>query len=342
MNEDVAALVARPGVAPWRIRLAMVIESGPATRAVVAVIFANAVLMGLETHAPLMASHGELIRLLDTLCLVVFVVELVIKLAAYQGVFFRSGWRVFDLLVVAVALVPGAGPWAVLRSLRVLRVLRLLTVVPTLRRVVSAFLHAIPGLLGVIAVMLIVFYTAGVLATTLYAEDWPEYFGDLPSSLYTLFQIMTLDSWFSSVVRPMVAEDPTAGPFFLVFVVVTSFTVLNLFIGIIVTAMQEMTAAEERAAEEKAAARAVRDASRRLRGGGAGTNDDDGLEGTGSGAGTGGTATGTTSSLADAGAETPSSADAGVETPSSSGDVEAIIARMEADLETLRRVAARG
>lgn len=317
MNEDVAALVARPGVAPWRIRLAMVIESGPATRAVVAVILANAVLMGLETHAPLMASHGELIRLLDTLCLVVFVVELVIKLAAYQGVFFRSGWRVFDLLVVAVALVPGAGPWAVLRSLRVLRVLRLLTVVPTLRRVVTAFLHAIPGLLGVIAVMLIVFYTAGVLATTLYAEDWPDYFGDLPASLYTLFQIMTLDSWFSSVVRPMVAEDPTAGPFFLVFVVVTSFTVLNLFIGIIVTAMQELGAAEVRAAEEEEAARAVREVAARLE------VDDDGVPGK---AGTPQTRDGTQP--------------ARVGTPSSA-EVAEIIARMEADLEALRRLAGR-
>lgn len=335
MNEDVAALVARPGVAPWRIRLAMVIESGPATRAVVAVILANAVLMGLETHAPLMASHGELIRLLDTLCLVVFVVELVIKLAAYQGVFFRSGWRVFDLLVVAVALVPGAGPWAVLRSLRVLRVLRLLTVVPTLRRVVTAFLRAIPGLLGVIAVMLIVFYTSAVLATTLYAEDWPDYFGDLPASLYTLFQIMTLDSWFSSVVRPMVAEDPTAGPFFLVFVVVTSFTVLNLFIGVIVTAMQEMGAAEERAAQEKAAAQAVHRASKELA-------DDARRDAAVRDATPPAVRAESDGSPPSHVARPGEDAHAGGDGTPSAADVEAIIARMEADLETLRRVAARG
>src|SRR5690606_430826 len=195
MHEDVAALAARPGVAPWRIRLATIAESDLVTRTVVVVILANAVLMGLETHAPLMATHGDLIHLLDKVCLGIFVVELAAKLAAYQSHYWRSGWRIFDFLVVAVALAPGAGPCAVLRSLRVLRVLRLLTMVPTLRRVVAAFLHAIPGLLGVIAVMGIVFYTGAVLATTLYAESQPVYFGDLSSSLYTLFQIMTLDSW---------------------------------------------------------------------------------------------------------------------------------------------------
>lgn len=329
MNEDLAALAARPGVAPWRIRLAGFVESDVVTRVVIGVILANAVLMGLETHRPLMATHGDLIHLLDKVCLAVFVVELVVKLAAYQATFWRSGWRIFDFLVVAVALVPGAGPWAVLRSLRVLRVLRLLTVIPTLRRVVSAFLHAIPGLIGVIAVMLIVFYTGGVLATTLYADDQPEYFGDLPASLYTLFQIMTLDSWFSTVVRPMTAQDPTAGPFFLVFVVVTSFTVLNLFIGIIVTAMQEMTAAEERAAQDKQArkiaAEALKEAEQAAAEGRtprpvalAGSPGPDDLE-------------------TDA---SPRGADRAA-TPVDEASIDEIIARMERDLDSLRALAAR-
>src|SRR5690606_22274057 len=238
-------------------------------------------------------------------------------------------WRIFDFLVVAVALAPGAGPWAVLRSLRVLRVLRLLTMVPTLRRVVAAFLHAIPGLLGVIAVMGIVFYTGAVLATTLYAESQPVYFGDLSSSLYTLFQIMTLDSWFSGIVRPMVAVDPTAGPFFLVFVVVTSFTVLNLFIGIIVTAMQEMTAAEERAAQDKQArkiaAEALKEAEQAAAEGRtprpvalAGSPGPDGLE-------------------TDA---SPRGADRAATTVDEAS-IDEIIARMERDLDSLRALAAR-
>lgn len=256
MSEEVAQLAARPGVAPWRIRLAELVESPPVTRAIVGIILVNAALMGVETNHGLMAEHGHTIHLLDKICLGIFVVELAAKLIAYGLTFWRNGWRIFDFLVVAVALVPGAGPWAVLRSLRVLRVLRLLTIVPSLRRVVAAFLHAIPGLMGVVAVMAIIFYTGGVLATTLYSESFPEFFGDLETSLYSLFQVMTLDSWHSQIVRPMEAVEPSAGPFFLIFVVVTSFTVLNLFIGIIVTAMQEINeaeAAEKLAKDEKAA-----------------------------------------------------------------------------------------
>jgi|GEM_PF-82954 len=334
MNEDVAALAARPGVAPWRIRLATLVESALVTRTIVAVILANAVIMGLETHEPLMANHADTIHLLDKICLGIFVVELTVKLVAYQGHFWRSGWRVFDFLVVAVALVPGAGPWAVLRSLRVLRVLRLLTVVPTLRRVVAAFLHAIPGLLGVIAVMGIVFYTGAVLATTLYAESQPVYFGDLGSSLYSLFQIMTLDSWFSGIVRPMVAEDPTAGPFFLVFVVVTSFTVLNLFIGIIVTAMQEMAIAEEAADKAKAARRVAHDSA-------AGVSAADVSAAGESRASVDAVAVGAPSSdpVVPARTNGTPTAEPG---PAVSSDVDEIIARMERDLAALRELAARG
>ena len=344
MNEEVAVLAARPGVAAWRIRLAERVESPLVTRAIVGVILVNAALMGLETHAPLMAVYGDLVHVLDKICLGVFVVELSIKLLAYGLTFWRSGWRNFDFFVVAVALVPGAGPWAVLRSLRVLRVLRLLTVIPTLRRVVTAFLHAIPGLMGVIAVMLIVFYTGGVLATTLYADVQPEYFGDLPSSLYTLFQIMTLDSWFSTVVRPMIDQDPTAGPFFLIFVVVTSFTVLNLFIGIIVTAMQEMTAAEERATAEKAANKAAKQAIKDAKAAdgeahdGAAHDDGDDLpRATDAAHGTNGTG-------ASSAARAPSSSDGeslAVDAKPSSAEVDAIIARMERDLDALRKIAAR-
>jgi voltage-gated sodium channel len=140
-----------------------------------------------------------------------------------------------------VALVPGAGPWSVLRSLRVLRVLRLLTVVPALRKVVAAFLHSIPGLAGVVAVMAIFFYTAGVLATRLFGGNFPDWFGSLGKSLYTLFQIMTLESWSMGIVRPVMESHPMAWAFFVPFIVIATFTILNLFIGIIVSTMQELS-----------------------------------------------------------------------------------------------------
>lgn len=237
---DLQRLEARPGVARWRLALARRVDSVPAQWAITVLILINAAVLGLETSAGLRASWGPLLVVVDRVCLGAFVFELVLKLVAYRGLFWRNGWNWFDALVVGIALAPAAGAWSVLRALRVLRVLRLLTVVPQLRQVVAAFLHAIPGLLGVMAVMVIFFYTAGVLATTLFGDTHPQWFGTLGRSLYTLFQVMTLESWSMGIVRPVMESHPWAWAFFVPFIVVATFTILNLFIGIIVSTMQEL------------------------------------------------------------------------------------------------------
>lgn len=237
---DLQRLEARRGVARWRLELARRVESAPAQWGITVLIVINAIVLGLETSAELQAAWGPALKRVDRACLAAFVVELLLKLSAYRGLFWRNGWNWFDALVVGIALVPAAGAWSVLRALRVLRVLRLLTVVPQLRRVVAAFLHAIPGLVGVIAVMAIFFYTAGVLATTLFGGTHAQWFGTLGRSLYTLFQIMTLESWSMGIVRPVMETHPWAWGFFVPFIVVATFTILNLFIGIIVSTMQEL------------------------------------------------------------------------------------------------------
>lgn len=229
------------GISPRRLAVARWVESRTVTSLVIAVILLNAAVMGMETSAAMMAKWSGALILVDKLCLAVFIAELGVKFFAYRGQFWRSGWNVFDLLVVAVALVPGAGVWSVLRSLRVLRVLRLLTVIPSLRKVVAAFLHSIPGLAGVCAVMAIFFYTAAVLATRLFGETHPDWFGSLGKSLYTLFQIMTLESWSMGIVRPVMESHPLAWIFFVPFIIIATFTILNLFIGIIVSTMQELS-----------------------------------------------------------------------------------------------------
>jgi voltage-gated sodium channel len=244
-KEELDRLKGQQGITPWRLRWATWVESDLIQRVVVAVILINAVVLGLETNPQVMATHGRWLLALDRLCLLVFVVELVVKLVAFRGWFWRSGWNLFDFAVVGIALVPGAGPWAVLRSLRVLRVLRLLTIIPSLRKVVAAFLHAIPGLLGVMAVMAIFFYTASVLATKLFGNAFPEWFGNIGRSLYSLFQIMTLESWSMGIVRPVMEVHPMAWAFFVPFIIIATFTILNLFIGIIVSTMQELALSPE-------------------------------------------------------------------------------------------------
>lgn len=244
-EQDLVELKQRSGVAQWRLRLAGVVESLPVQHFVVGVILFNAAILGLETSPAAMDRFGLPLRILDKLCLAVFLIEIGARLLAYRLRFFRSVWNVFDFVVVGVALIPGAGPWAVLRSLRVLRVLRLLTVIPSLRKVVAAFLHAIPGLGGVMLLMGIFLYTSAVLATNLFGRQYPEWFGSLGASLFSLFQILTLEGW-ADMAREVMKTHAWAPLFFVPFIVIATFTVLNLFIGIIVSTMQELAIEPQR------------------------------------------------------------------------------------------------
>lgn len=241
MNEDaLIQSLEKKGVAAWQLKLARWVESSFVQYIIVGVILLNSVILGLETFPDIVATYHGPLSLLDKACLTVFLVEVALKLVAYRGLFWRDGWNVFDFLVVAIALIPSSGPFAVLRALRVLRVLRLLTVIPSLQKVVAAFFHAIPGLGGVIAVMAVFFFTAGVLASHLFGQAFPHWFGNLGYSLYTLFQIMTLESWSMGIVRPVMEVFPWAWMFFVPFIIIATFTILNLFIGIIVSTMQEL------------------------------------------------------------------------------------------------------
>lgn len=240
-----------PGSARWQKSLGAWVESGPVQGFVISVILINAVILGLETSQSMMERAGFWLVMIDKVCLAIFVVEIALKLIAFRMRFWRNGWNVFDFLVVAIALVPDAGAWSVLRALRVLRVFRLFTMVPQLRKVVAAFLHAIPGLAGVVAVMAIFFYTAGVLATHLFGEAFPEWFGTLGRSWFSLFQIMTLESWSMGIVRPVMETFPWAWAFFVPFIVIATFTILNLFIGIIVSTMQELATIPDLKKEEE-------------------------------------------------------------------------------------------
>jgi voltage-gated sodium channel len=239
-DDDLLKLRARSGIAPWRLRLAEFIESGPVQRFILAAIIVNAVVLGLYIDPTILPQLDPLWRAIDLFCLGVFAVEIVAKLLAYRLGFFKSGWNVFDFLVVAIALVPGNGALSVLRTLRVLRVLRLLTVVPSLRRVVAAFIHSIPGLGAVVMVMAIFFYAAAVMAVGFFGATFPDWFGSIGKSLYTLFQVMTLESWSMGIVRPVMESHPFAWAFFVPFIIIATFTILNLFIGIIVSTMQEL------------------------------------------------------------------------------------------------------
>ncbi len=228
----------------WRDQLHHWLEKRITQRLIIAVILLNAIILGLETVPAVNDPHGGLLSQLDRLCLAIFVVELSLAIIAMgPSRFFRDPWRIFDFVVVSIALLPATGAFSVLRSLRVLRVLRLASASPRMRVVVSALLAAIPGLSSIIALLLLLFYVAAVMSTKMFGPNFPEWFGSINASMYTLFQIMTLESWSMGIVRPVLELYPYAWLFFIPFIMLATFTMLNLFIAVIVEAMQSQAQA---------------------------------------------------------------------------------------------------
>ncbi len=222
-------------------------ERADVRNAIIGVIIFNAILLGLETSETVMASFGGVIRALDAACLAVFVAEIVAKMIAYGRDFPRSGWRIFDFFIVGISIVPGAQSLSVLRALRILRVLRVVSVAPRLRRVVEGFLAALPGMGSVFLLTGLIFYIGSVMATNIFGEAFPEWFGSLGRSGYSLFQIMTLESWSMGMVRPIMEVYPWAWAFFVPFILITTFAVVNLVVGLIVNSMQDAHHEEDNA-----------------------------------------------------------------------------------------------
>ena len=224
--------------------LAHILRDPRTERVVLALIMFNAVTLGLETSPGIMAEHGALLHAVDRAVLTVFVVELLARMVVFRAAFFRDPWSLFDLFVVGIALVPATGSLSVLRALRVLRLLRLVTAVPSLKRVVGGLVRALPGMGSIMLLLMLIFYVFSVMAAKLFGEAKPEQFGNLGAAAYTLFQVMTFDDWSAGIVKPLLDDHPYAAAFFIVFILLSTFMVLNLFIGVVVSALDEETAAD--------------------------------------------------------------------------------------------------
>lgn len=229
----------------WRERLGQWVEGRGFSRFIIGLILINAVILGMETSPGIMDRIGPTLILLNGIILAVFVVEILLKLLAFGPRFFRSGWNIFDFLIVSISLVPASGPLEILRALRILRVLRLLSQVPKLRVIIESLMRALPGMGWTALLLMLVFYVFAVMGTMMFGQQFPEYWGNLGLSLFSLFQIMTLESWSSGVARPMMEVYPWIWLYFVPFILVSSFMVLNLFIAIIVSATNAIHEDEE-------------------------------------------------------------------------------------------------
>lgn len=236
-----------PSGTRWQDRMAALrafFESPFWERTIVILIVVNAVALGLDTSPTIVSYSGGLLSLVDNIILAIFAVEIALRILAYGRAFWRDGWSLFDFSIVAIALMPATGGFSVLRSLRIIRALRLISTIKSMRRVMGGMLSAIPSMGAVVTLLALIFYVAAVMATKLYGAEFPDKFGTLGDSFFSLFQVMTLEGWADGFVIPVMEKHPYAWVFFIIFMLVTSFTVLNLFIGIIVDAMQGEQQAE--------------------------------------------------------------------------------------------------
>ncbi len=227
------------------------VESTKFKNFIISMILLNGVILGLATSQPLMASYGELITLSDNIIIAIFTIEILLRIYVHRVSFFKDPWSLFDFFVVVISLVPANDGLSILRALRVLRLFRLLTVVPQMRVIIAALVKVIPGIGSISMVVLLFFYVFSIMATNLFAEAFPQWFGDLGKSMYTLFQVMTLESWSMGISRPVMEVFPYAWVFFILFILLVTFIMINLFIGIIVDAIFTIKEDDKNALEEK-------------------------------------------------------------------------------------------
>ncbi len=221
------------------------ILSSKAQNFIIALIVLNAITLGMSTSAYMRENFGTALYIFDSVALGIYTIELALKMLALRGRFFASGWNLFDLFIVGIAYVPAVGPLSVLRSLRVLRVMRLISAIPRLRAIVKSLALSLPSIGWISFLLFLVFYIFAVMATSLFGKVFPDWFSTLGESYYTLFQVLTLESWSMGIVRPVMEKFPYAWLFFVPFILLTSFVVLNVFIAVIVGAMSEVRAEEK-------------------------------------------------------------------------------------------------
>ncbi|MGZ8211461.1 MAG: ion transporter [Burkholderiales bacterium] len=208
----------------------------------IALILFNAVLIGLETSHDFVARYDGWLHLGNDIILGVFIIEAALKIVAVAPrfrLYFGNGWNLFDFSIVVLSLIPATGEFAlVARLIRVFRVLRLVSAVPQLRLVVATLVRSIPSMGHVILLMSLVFYIYAVCGFHFFADVDPEHWGNLGAALLTLFQLVTLEGWVD-VMEAAMEASPFAWIFFVSFVMLGTFVVLNLFIAVVINNLEQ-------------------------------------------------------------------------------------------------------
>lgn len=207
--------------------------------AISAVIFVNAVVIGLLTVEEIHADMRDFLRIVDVGCLAFFVVEMALKLWAYRIRFFKSPWNCIDLAVIAISLLPQFGMFTTVRIFRSLRVFRVISGTRHLRMIVVAIVNSLPGVGWTAFLLMLIYYVYAILGVYLYGQEFPLLFGSIQKAFFSLFRIMTLDDWWSEIAAPMIKAHSMSWVYFVTFILVSAFIVMNVVVGIFVNSMCE-------------------------------------------------------------------------------------------------------
>ena len=221
------------------------VESSTFKNFILFIILLNGITMGIETYPSVHEYIKDELYIFDQIVITIFMVEIILRIYAHKKRFFKDSWSLFDLSIVLISMFPANTVFEIFRILRIFRLLRVITIVPQMRKIVMALASVIPGMASIAGLMSILFYIAAVMSSQLFGEQFPEWFGSLGSSLYTLFQVMTLESWSMGIARPVMEVYPHAWLFFIPFIFIVTFIMINLIVAVVVDAMNHLSENKE-------------------------------------------------------------------------------------------------
>lgn len=226
-------------------KIRQLVESKWFQFSVLGIICLNAIVFGIQTSAWARVQCGKWLNVVDIVCLGVFTVELVLKIIVYNRRFCKDPWNVFDFIVVAVSFVPDCGMFSSIRLFRILRIFKLISGIRHMRIILGAIVKSVRGIMWTGSLLLLIYYVYGILGTHLFGVRFEDWFGSLGKSIYSLFQIMTLESWSMGIARPVIAVYPYAWIYFVSYILMSSFLVMNVVVGIVLNSISECCQASE-------------------------------------------------------------------------------------------------
>lgn len=224
------------------------------------IIIFNSVVMGIETITGLPDKVVLVLGLFNNICLWIFIIEMLLKFLAYGMDYFKDPWNWFDMVIIGTSLISALPFMAALRAFRVLRVLRSLKALRSMRLVSSihhlqiilvAIVRSVPSILWTGLLMILIYYIFALIGVNLFGEAFPDWFGTVGKAMYTLFQVMTLESWSMGISRPVMEVYSAAWLYFVPFVLISSFIVMNVVVGIVVNSISEVTAEDTKRVQEE-------------------------------------------------------------------------------------------